>query len=224
MSDRLCPRCGKPLQEGAADCPNCAPPGRPLRLGQQPIVLMGVAVIAAALWTATHFFTRAYVARQDHLARDWFQHGQADVEAGRLASAIADYRTALAYSHDNFAYRLRLAQALVAAHQWRQAEAYLLALWDEQPGNGTLNLELARLAAARGDFPSALRYYHGAIYGFWDRDPAGQRRQTHLELVQFLLQHKATQQAESELIALSADLPRDPGLMVRVAGFFQAAG
>lgn len=223
MSDHLCPRCGKPLKPGAT-CADCARPRDTRRLGQQPLVFVGVVAIAVALWMITYFLTHAYIARQDHLARDWFRRGESDLQAQRLDSAVSEFRNALAYSHDNFAYRLRLAQALLAAHQWRPAQAHLLALWDQEPGNGTVNRELARLAAARGDFQGAVRYYHGAIYGLWDQNPVQQRREAHMELVQFLLQHKATQQAEPELIALAADLPRDPALLARVGALFREAG
>lgn len=193
-------------------------------LRREPLVLVSVIAITAALWTITYFVTRAYAARQGHLAREWFQRGQADLRDRRLEQAVKAFQTAIVYSPDNFAYRLHLAQALVADQRFRQAEAYLLALWAEAPDNGTVNLELARLAALRGAFADAVRYYHGAVYGFWNQDPAGRRRQAHLELVQYLLQHQATQQAESELIALAADLPRDPAWMVRVGDLFQAAG
>ncbi len=224
MSDRLCPRCGKQLEPGAAECPDCAARHRPRRLGQQPLVLLGVVGVAAVLWTGAYFLTRAYRARQDQLAHEWYQRGETDLQAGRLPAAVSELRTALAYSRDNFTFRLRLAQALVAAQEWRQAEAQLRALWDDEPGNATVNLELARLAAARNDFQGAVRYYHSAVYGFWAQDPAQHRRETEIELVQFLLKHNATQQAQSELIALAADLPRDPALIVRVATLFQATG
>ena len=93
-----------------------------------------------------------------------------DVRAGRLDDAISALRTALAYLPDNFEYRLKLAEALAAAGHTRQAQAYLRALWDEEPGNGTVNLELARLAAS-ADIADVLRFYHGAIYGVWQDNP-----------------------------------------------------
>jgi tetratricopeptide (TPR) repeat protein len=137
---------------------------------------------------------------------------------------VAGLRTALAYSHESFSVRLRLAEALAAAKKQRQAQAYLQALWEEQPGNATVNLELARIAVAGGDVAGALRYYHGAIYGVWDRDPFEQRRTARLELIAFLLQRRQLQEAESELIAVTADLPRDPNQLVRIGGYFLQAG
>jgi len=226
MSDRLCPRCGEPLAAHAAEHPNCARRRLPglARWRREPLLLIAVIAITAGLWAITYFLTHAYAARQDHLAREWFQRGQDRLKSNRLDQAVKAFQTAIVYSPDDFAYRLHLAQALIADQQFRQAETYLQALWEEEPDNGRVNLELARLAAARGVFAIAVRYYHGAVYGFWNHDPAARRRQAHLELVQYLLQHKAMPQAESELIALAAELPRDPAWMVRVGDLFQTAG
>jgi len=182
-----------------------------------------VVLFAVGLWVGTTFITKAYADRQQQLAREWFDRGQADLRAGRLDPAVQELRTALAYSHDNFDYRLTLSEALAAGGHTRQAQAYLRALWDEEPGNGTVNLDLARLAARTGDVAGALRFYHGAIYGIWSEDPAQRRREVRTELVEFLLAHGQTQQAQSELIALAADLPRDPALMLRVAGLLMKA-
>lgn len=181
-------------------------------------------IVAMALWVATAFATRAYAARQQQLAREWFDRGEMEMRAGRLAQSVADFRTALAYSRDNSNYRLRLAEALAAQGETRQAQSQLLGLWDQEPGNGTVNLELARLAAQRNDVTGALRFFHGAIYGVWQDDPAGHRREARLELIEFLLRHNARQQAQAEAIALAEDLPRDPALMLRVAGLMRQAG
>ncbi|MGB9105142.1 MAG: tetratricopeptide repeat protein [Terriglobales bacterium] len=222
--DPVCPHCGEPLPSGDPDCPYCA--GRkkvPLHY-REPLVIAGVVIVAAALWAGTTFVTAAYAARQQRLAHQWFNRGEADVRAGRLDDATSALRTALAYSPDNFEYRLKLAEALAAEDHTRQAQAYLRALWDEEPGNGTVNLELARLAAQAHDSADALRFYHGAIYGVWQDNPAQRRREARIELVNFLLAQRQIQQAQSELIALAADLPRDPALLLGVAGLMIKAG
>lgn len=191
---------------------------------REPVVLVGVVVIAVALWAVTYFATQAYAARQQQLAGEWFKRGETEMRAGRLDQAVSNFRTALAYSHENFEYRLRLAEALAAEGHIRQAQAYLRALWEEEPGNGTVNLQLARLAERSNDVSGALRFFHGAIYGLWQDDPAGHRREARIELIDFLLKHHQTQQAQSELIALAADLPPNAELLLRVAGLFRQAG
>ena len=223
-TDTACPRCGELVTAGEPDCPYCA--GRktfPFH-HREPVIIAGVVVVAIALWVATAFATRAYAARQQQLAREWFDRGESEMRAGRLPQAVTDFRTALAYSRDNADYRLRLAEALAAQGQTRQAQSHLLALWDQEPGNGTVNLELARLAAQQNDVTGALRFFHGAIYGVWQDNPAGHRREARLELIEFLLRHSARQQAQAEAIAVAEDLPRDPALMLRVAGLMREAG
>ena len=223
-SDLVCPRCREPLSSEEPDCPYCAGRKKVPVHRREPVIIAGVVIIATALWMVTYFTTQAYAARQQQLAREWFQRGETQMRAGRLDQAVHYFRTALAYSHENFGYRLRLAEALAAAGHTRQAQAYLLALWEEEPGNGTVNLELARLAERSNDPAAAARFFHGAIYGLWQNDPAGHRREARIELIEFLLQRGEAQQAQSELIALAADLPHDPDLLLRVADLMRQAG
>src|ERR1051326_8514262 len=208
-SDFLCARCGEEIPPEEADCPYCAHRKQHPFFHREPVLVVAIVVLAVVLWAITHGVTQAYGHREDHLARTWYADGQSAFRAGRLDAAISDFRNALVYSHDSTKVRLSLAQALAANGNIRQAQAYLRALWDEQPADGTINLELARLAARTGNVLDAQRYYHGAIYGVWDGDdPVVRRRTARLELVHFLLSRKAFQQAQSELIAFSVDIDR----------------
>jgi tetratricopeptide (TPR) repeat protein len=188
------------------------------------VVIAAVLVLAVGLWMVTHGVTQAYGHRQDHLARTWYSMGDTALREGRLDAAISDLRTALAYSHAETKVRLRLAEALAAAGETRQAQAYLIALWEEQPADGNFNLQLARLSVRQGRMADAQRYYHGAIYGVWNDDAIARRRNVRLELVQFLLARHSAQQAESELIALSADAPHEPKWMLELGALFLEAG
>jgi tetratricopeptide (TPR) repeat protein len=91
-----------------------------------------------------------------------------------------------------------------------EASAYLLNLWDRQPEDGLVNLELARIAAQKGQIPQAVRYYHDAVYAVWPRDQETQRREARLELIDLLLRSNAKTQAQSELIALAENANEDP--------------
>src|SRR6185312_1164698 len=104
------------------------------------------------------------------------------------------------------------------------AQAYLRALWEEQPGDATVNLQLARLATRSGDVADAERYYNGAIYGVWESNPIENRRDTRLELIRYLLAHDRFQQAQIQLIAVAATEPQDPELLVRLGQMFLQAG
>ena len=220
----LCPRCAEPIPADEPDCPFCAGRTPYPFLHREPVLIIGILALAVVLWLVTHGVTQAYAHREDHLARTWYDAGDTALRNGSTAESIAELRTALAYSHDDTKIRLRLAEALAAAGETRQAQAYLLALWDESPADGNFNLQLARLAARNGNLADAQRYYHGAIYGLWSDDPISRRRAVRLELIQFLLARHATQPAESELIALSADIPAEPKWKLEVAALFFEAG
>lgn len=188
----------------------------------RPLFLGMVLVISIAFGGITVFATRFYRAKQLQLGVMWFNRGQAALTAGDSRSAVQDFRNALYYSHDDPAYRLRLAEALLSANHIPEAQSYLLTLWQDEPSNSTVNLQLARLAARQGETQAALRYYHGAIYGLWpDRDAAVRRRQTRLELIYYLLGlHDATQ-ADAELIALTSELPATAAAHTEAGQLFQ---
>ena len=164
--------------------------------------------------------SRIYHAQQDSLGTRWSGRGIADLQAHRYGTAVTDFRTALLYSRDNYSYQLNLAEALLGLKRTNEAYAYLINLWDREPENGLVNLELARIAAQRHETDQALRYYHNAIYATWPGDQATERRDTRLELIDFLLKINAHPQAQAELIALAANLGNDPSDQARLADLF----
>jgi len=183
-----------------------------------------VFALLIVLFVVTGFAVRSYDAREVRLAWDWNKRGERDLEAGRPEAALVDFRNALFHARDNARYQLRLAQALAATGSNPQARTYLLSLRERDPGNGTVNLELARLAAREHAIPEASRYYHDAVYSEWEGDPVTKRRAVRLELVQFLLDSEQTEAARSELIAVAANLPSDADLRARVATLLVKVG
>ena len=71
---------------------------------------------------------------------------------------------------------------------------------------------------------AAWRYYHGAIYGLWPTDPDANRRNARLELIRYLLRLGDNTRAQSELIALTAELPPDPAAHTQTGWLFLQAG
>jgi tetratricopeptide (TPR) repeat protein len=69
----------------------------------------------------------------------------------------------------------------------------------------------------------ASRYYRNAIEGAWEAAPDTNRREVRLELSELLVRRGTAAQAEAELIALAADMPRDAGLHVRVGDLLMQA-
>lgn len=221
-SGRVCPRCGGMLPPGRADCPVCPPEWYRLPDSREAVLLMSLGLIVI-LFVLTSLASSRFHAKQDELAEEWYRRGEASLAAGAASKATEDFRTALVYAHDSprqWVYRLRLAQALLAQERADEARAYLLNLWDREPGNGTINLELARLAARRGDITEAVRYFNGAIFGVWEEDPPSRRREARLELCRFLLSRGLREEAEAALIELAAGLPREPALLAEVGSLF----
>jgi len=177
---------------------------------RETLLLAGLIVVIAAFFSLTTFLAHAYHRKQDQFGRIWYRRGEQALRQSRPADAVEDFRNALAYSRDNDLYRLRLAQALMADHRPQEARSHLLSLWEEEPGDGTINLELARLAAMWGDTRQAVRYYHAAIYGVWPDEPVEHRWQIRFELIEYLLQRNTvqdTKDAQAELVALASELP-----------------
>jgi tetratricopeptide (TPR) repeat protein len=188
----------------------------------RPLFLAVVLVISIGFGAVTVFAVRLYRSKQLQLGAMWYGRGQGALAAGDSHAAVQDFRNALYYSHDNPAYRLRLAEALLSAKHIPEAHSYLVTLWQDEPSNSTVNLQLARLAAGQGNAQAALRYYHGAIYGLWpDGDAAARRRQTRLELVHYLLGLRDATQADAELIALTSELPPTAAAHLEVGQLFQ---
>jgi tetratricopeptide (TPR) repeat protein len=188
------------------------------------VALAGLAAAFLALFAVTTVLTRAYHAREEELAVSWADSGERALAARRPDEAAADFRNALAWSRNNPAYQLRLAQALLAAGRGDEAEAYLLTLRQREPGHGLVNLELARLAARAGRVGEAHNYYHDAIYGVWEVDAPVWRRGARLELVEFLLDRGETAEAGAELRPLADDLPEEAAAHVEVGRLFLRAG
>jgi tetratricopeptide (TPR) repeat protein len=191
-------------------------------LRQQPVMLALVAGLAVIFFLAVTGLSRAYRAQRESLGSRWFSRGVADLRAERFDSAVTEFRSALLYSRDDYAYQLNLAEALIGLKRTAEASTYLLTLWDRQPDDGLVNLELARIAAQRGQTEQAQRYYHNAIYATWPDDQEGKRRDARLELIEFLLGNdvRARAQAESELIALAENIGDDVAQQQQVGDLF----
>jgi len=182
------------------------------------IVLLFCAVLLVILFAITGFVSRAFHRKQKALAESWFAQGDANLAEGHARDARDAYRNALIFEPQNSVYQLHLARALAAFGRADQSRAYLLNLYTQAPGAGEVNLELARLAASDGDREAATHFYHGAIYGAWDDDPAGASLRARLELCKFLVNQGDLTQAESELIALAANVPPDRTDLLRETG------
>lgn len=215
-----CKKCDRLVQSGGEFCAQCL--AKNTRAGYRTeTILVFCAIALAILFIITGFAAQKYHAKERALGKEWFEMGEGDLVAGQPESAIADYRTALVYDPANDAYELSLAKGLLAAHHEDEASAHLTRLWEHQPENGEVNLELGRLAIRNQDIGQALRYFHNSIYGDWgQQDAAEQRRKARLELYRFLVNRGDNSQAQAELMALAAELPPQAPLHVQVGRMF----
>jgi tetratricopeptide (TPR) repeat protein len=156
----------------------------------------------------------------------WFRTGQQQLQAGDLERTIASFRKATASDLENRTYSMALANALALAGHNPEARQILLNLREATPEDAEINLQLARLAAKRGDIEEAVRYYRNALYGLWTGTRIDeQRRNVRLELIQFLLDHDQHNQALSELLILGTEIPPDDATaQMHIAQLFLKSG
>jgi len=210
------------MPAGEAECPVCRAWRGTKILPRDTTLLLMIGVLLL-FFTVAGFAARSYHTKKESLGKEWFSRGVENLRGDRADTAIRDFRTALVYEPDSSQYRLYLAQALMRAGRFEESRTYLLNLWENEPGNGQVNLELARLAARRNDTAEAYRFYRNAIYGVWQTDPTARRRATRLELCEFLVKAGQKEEAQAELVALAADLPADAALHLHVAELFLKA-
>jgi hypothetical protein len=192
-------------------------------LRQRPVMLGLLSAAAVSFFLIVTGLSSAYRMQREALGDRWFNRGVADLHAKRYDAAVTEFRAALLYSRDNYVYQLNLAEALIGAVQTGQAYAYLLNLWDREPEDGLVNLDLARIAASKGQTQEAIRYYHDAVYAIWPSNEESQRREARLELIDLLLRMNAKAQAQAELIALSETVGEDSEEQQKLADLFMRA-
>ena len=187
---------------------------------REPLVILVLSLSATLFFFLVSGLSGLYQRTLSSRATLWSELGEKDLSAGRNAQAMKDFQAALIYSRDNFDYELSLAQTLVTLRRTEEARVYLINLWQRQPENGAVNLQLARIYAGKGDVTRALRYYHNAIYAVWSGNAERQQLSARLELVKFLLDSKALNQAEAELIAVGRNVPENASLQMEIGDLF----
>lgn len=183
-------------------------------------VLVFCFVLIVLLFATTALVSRLYHKKIHTLGDEWFSKGESAFQSGQVVSALNDYRNALVYSPNNPVFQLHLAQALAAAGRLDEAASYLTNLLAESPGNGELNLELARIAVRKNQPVDAMRFYESAIYGSWESAPLVRRWNVRRELVEYLLGHGDVADAQAEAIGLAQEVPAGDLERQKVAGEF----
>lgn len=188
------------------------------------LTFLGLTLITAVLFTITLFLFRTFASHREELAERWSARGESAMSAGHPDQAVIALRTALSYAPGNRSYELLLAQALGDAGHTEESYNYFLGLWETQPGDGFINLRLARLAAAKKDIQAAINYYRAAIYGTWEGDGPERRRDVRLELSRYLIAQHNLSSARAELLIAGGNAPDDTSLALPLAQLLEQAG
>ena len=188
------------------------------------VTFLGLTLLTAVLFAVTLFLFRSFAAHRAELAYRWSERGRIAINQGKPDQAVVALRTALSYAPDDRSSELLLAQALGDAGHLDEAYNYFLGLRETEPGDGFINLRLARLAAQKRDTQAAVNYYRAAIYGTWEGDGTIRRREVRLELARYLIAHHDNDNARSELLIAGGNNPNDVGVALILADLLQQAG
>jgi tetratricopeptide (TPR) repeat protein len=188
------------------------------------LTFLSLTLIAVMLFAITLFLFNSFVAHRKDLAQRWSARGQAAMSSGHPDQAIVALRTALSYAPGERSDELLLAQALGDAGHIEESYNYFLGLWETQPGDGFINLRLARLAAGKKDMQAAVNYYRASIYGTWEGDGIERRREVRLELSRYLIAHQDLSSARTELLIAGGNAPDDVGLALTLGPLLEQAG
>ena len=182
-------------------------PTRRALLFRDSLTFLTLAFAAIALYAMTFFLFRSFQSHRDELARRWSERGRTALSAGHPAQAITSLRAALSYAPDEPESQLLLAQALAGAGHTEEATNYFLNLWEAKPGDGFVNLQLARLARQRNETQQATDYYRASIYGGWQSNGLEARRAVRLELAEYLISLHDFLAARAELLISAGNTP-----------------
>jgi tetratricopeptide (TPR) repeat protein len=188
------------------------------------LTFLSLLLVTVVLFLITFFLFRSFASHREDLAHRWSARGQSALNSGHPNQAIVALRTALSYAPGERSYELLLAQALGEAGRTDESYTYFLGLWETQPGDGFINLSLARLAAKKNDSQAAINYYHASIYGTWEGDGVQRRRDVRLELARYLIAQHQLSSARTELLIAGGNAPEDPPLALTIAGLLEQAG
>jgi tetratricopeptide (TPR) repeat protein len=192
---------------------------------QDTLGLVSVLAVTCILAVLTWLIFRSYSQHQSDAAARWKRRGQEALAQGKAAAAVYDLRTSMGYGLEDTGTRLELATALAEVNTPRslgEAAVYLNTLWEKEPGNGNINLQLARVLAKQKQTASALDHYHAAVYGVWQGHGAVLGRQARLEMVRYQIALGRYNDARGELL-IAAGNDSSTETLMEVAGLLTEA-
>lgn len=186
------------------------------------VSLLTLFFITAALFVVTYLIYSSFTGHQRELGLRWKARGEAALKSGHPEQAIDALRSSLGYipSRDT---EIDLATALAAAGKTQEAEVYFTTLWESAPGDGTINLQLARLYAKQGKEALALQHYQLALDGTWSGNGYNLRREVRLEMARYLISRHEDDTARTQLLIAASNAPDQPAIRLEIAGLLEQA-
>jgi predicted negative regulator of RcsB-dependent stress response len=190
------------------------------------LALLSIFAVTCVLAVLTWLIFRSYSQHQSDAAARWKRRGEDALAHKNAPAAVYDLRTSLGYEQqDDPGTEIGLAEGLAeigTPRSLEEAAVYLNTLWEKEPGNGNINLQLARVLARQGQVASALEHYHAAVYGVWEGHGAVQGRQARLEMVRYQISLGRFNDARGELLIAAGNDTSTPTLM-KAAGLLAEA-
>lgn len=190
---------------------------------QDGLSLLSLVLITIGIGVLTYFFHHSFTEHRSVLEQRWYERGQVAMAAGHPAEAVEDFRSALSFSSTNTDYQMSLAEALAASGRTDEAATYFATLHDAEPGDGYLNLQLARLAVRRGNAQQAIEYYQSALNGLWYGRGTERRLEIRLELAQYFISLGRPLEAQGQLLAGEGNSLDNPAALFRIANLLRQA-
>ncbi len=184
------------------------------------LTLMGITL---ALAIVTYFFFSSFRTHRQILETRWFARGELALQMKRPQDAVEDFRSALSLSPGNRVYESTLAEALAEAGQIEEAFSYYSTLRDAEPGDGMLNLQLARLSVKKHDTGGAISFYQAALNGDWLAEGITRRREARLEMAQYLIQQHEPAEAHKQLLTAEGNALDNAAVMNQIAALLEQA-
>lgn len=181
-------------------------------------------IALATLFAADTFLARIERAEARAEATRLVAEGREMMQDGRYGEAAERFKDAIAIERDNRDYRLALADALLAAKNYTDAESALGELLQKDSTDGDANLAMARVLVGETKLTEGVSFYHRAIYGQWRTDAAQNRLKVRFELVDLLARQHAKEELLAELLPLQDEASADLRTRMRIGELFLSAG
>ena len=191
------------------------------------LTFLGLLAVSLALFAVTMALFGSFEQHRAELSRTWSERGRLALEHGHATEAVDALHVALTYTAPGpkwSADELLLARALALSGHLNEARSYFLNLWEARPGDGEVNLQLARLARQQGKLAEAAEYYRLSVNGSWESEGIVHRRAVRLELSDFLASRGEDAEARDELMTVAGNATNDKATLLGVAERFDRAG